>query len=111
MKQLIQQAYEEAKRYGYAIEYKFNTIFVRTKYESWYFVPAFGNGKTELMHKTSTAFLRHYSGSHNEYHRQFCKKIDIPSLFLYMHEHETARYQHFTTFHVDLSKPVISCCF
>lgn len=82
---ILEEVKNECKSYGYDAFLRFNEIHIRTKFESWYF--EFNeDGMIKLMHGN------YYGKECMKWHKQFSRKITIPQLFIYIHEHETAKF-------------------
>lgn len=78
--------------HGYGIETVFNQVHIKGKYERWYFEECSDpNSKVRLMHENRTG---------NGWHEQFREHISPALLVRYIYEHETAKFEHFTDFHV-----------
>lgn len=80
-------------KYGYHAFLRFDELHIRSKFESWYFIPnEFGGMK-----------VIHWNGFKHpdDYHKQFYRKdMTYEELIQYIHEHEEAKYKgvciHFT---------------
>ena len=83
-KNVVKEVKDECKKYGYEVYEVFDQIHIKTKYESWYFVPT--NGKVRLMHANKIG----KKGA--PYHEQLRTYIKPKDIVTYVHEHEDAKY-------------------
>lgn len=82
---VLKEVEQECRKYNYHAELRFDEIHIRTKFESWYFVPN-ENGIIKLMHGNTVG---HFS---ERFHTQFSRKMSYKDMVQYIHEHETAKY-------------------
>ena len=76
-------------KYGYKLYDSQNgEVIIVTECESWKFKPK-ANGKIKLMHKVYKT---------GKYHLQFERKMSFKGLFIYMSEHEKAKYHGWVDF-------------
>lgn len=81
----IIEFYFWCQQYGLQPDYKFGYIYVKSCHlDRWRFVPT--SGKIELMHGNR------YFKDIGDYHLQFCKKMTMKELAIYMSEHDRAKY-------------------
>lgn len=82
---VLKEVKQECRKYNYHAELRFDEIHIRTKFESWYFVPN-ENGIIKLMHGNTVG---HFP---ERFHTQFSRKMSYKDMVQYIHEHETAKY-------------------
>lgn len=80
----IEKIQAECKKYGYETEYKFDEVFIKTRFENW--KVCVNKGFTKLSHMNVLQMTQ------GIYHIQFEKKISATELIRYIHNHETAKY-------------------
>lgn len=81
---LVRRSWVCCQRYGFDMLYRFGNIYIKTKFDKWYFTPK--RGKIRLMHRNTR-----YT-SNNEYHVQFNKVTTIEDMLYYIHKHTQKLY-------------------
>lgn len=77
--------------YGYQTRDMFGQVHIKTKYERWYFESNDEpNARVRLMHGNRIG---------DGWHEQFRDDMSAEELIMYIHEHETAKFEHFVGFH------------
>nr|WP_303181810.1 hypothetical protein [Lachnoclostridium phocaeense] len=101
MNQEITKLEKLCNKYGYQVSVRFDTVYIRTLCESWYF---------ELPTLEETGMVKLYHGNSfgnvsERYHKQFTRKITMAQLVTYIHDHELAKYMGCTSVFTYIHKP------